>query len=266
MVHTGPVQRWRIGDVQVVRVEDVDFALPSEEPLPAWAVPGLAPSTGEHRVAFSALAVRDGDTRIVVDPWLQAQRDQPDAAAQAERLLAELDAAGFAPDAVDVVVNSHLEGVGWNTRPDGDDWVLSFPNARYLYPADEVAAAERGEELPGLDDFRHLASLTAIESVQSTRALTSSVTVEPTTGHSVGHQVVRIDSQDDLAVYLGHLVIHPLQLSDPGSNPVDDGPDAATERRHYLGELADRRGTLLTTLVGGAGGGVVARGGEGYRF
>jgi glyoxylase-like metal-dependent hydrolase (beta-lactamase superfamily II) len=259
------MHRWRVGEVEVVRIEHLDFALPSRAPVPRWAVPDLAPSTDEYRVAFSALAVRDGDTRLVLDPWLQTDRDHPDAAAEAARLLDDLETAGFPAGEVDLVVHSHLEGIGWSTRPGPTGWELSFPNARYLFPADEIAAVERGEPLPGIDDFVHLASLTTIEAVRSGRRLTASVSVEPTTGHSVGHQVVRIDDGRHLAIYLGHLLIHPLQLVDPGTNPVDDGDDAAAERHRYLGELADRDGLLLTTLVGGSGGGVVARRDDGYR-
>ena len=47
-----------------------------------------------------------------------------------------LQRAGVQPEAVDVVVNTHLhtDHVGWNTKRDGDSWVPTFPNARYLIP------------------------------------------------------------------------------------------------------------------------------------
>lgn len=251
--------------MEVVRIEDLDFAVPTERTLPEWAVPDLGPSPDQYRVAFSALAIRDGDTRVVVDPWLQADRESQDADARAQRLLGELATEGFPAASVDAVVNSHLEGIGWTTRPDGDDWALSFPNARHLYPDDEIAAVERDEPLPGIDDFRRLATLTDIEAVAAPHGLSGSISVEPTSGHSVGHQVVRVDDGEHVAIYLGHLLIHPLQLVDPAANPVDDGDDAAAVRQHYLGDLADRGGTLLTTLVGGSGGGPVQRDGTGYR-
>jgi glyoxylase-like metal-dependent hydrolase (beta-lactamase superfamily II) len=39
-------------------------------------------------------------------------------------------------DRVDVVINTHVHSdhVGWNTKRDGDSWVPTFPNARYLIP------------------------------------------------------------------------------------------------------------------------------------
>jgi len=38
---------------------------------------------------------------------------------------------------VDLVINTHLhlDHVGWNTRLIDDQWVPTFPNARYLMPA-----------------------------------------------------------------------------------------------------------------------------------
>jgi len=261
------MQTWTVGDVEIVRIADLDFALPADETMLEWMVPSLAPSTSEYRVAFSALAVRDGDTRVVVDPWLQAERDKPEAAATVERLLGELERAGFAADEVDLVVNTHLESVGWNTRPDGDDWVLTFPNARYVYPADEVAAVAAGEPVFGSADFIHLQDITDVEAVVGIAALTESISVEPTVGHSWGHQIVRIESLGDVAIYLGHLVIHPLQIARPGVHEWEhESAIAAGPRTQYLGELADREGLLLTTLVGGAGGGCVRRDGDGFRL
>ncbi len=50
--------------------------------------------------------------------------------------LGALRHAGVEPEAVDVVVNTHLhtDHVGWNTKRDGDSWVPTFPNARYVIP------------------------------------------------------------------------------------------------------------------------------------
>ena len=49
--------------------------------------------------------------------------------------LDTLRAAGVAPEAVDVVICTHLhvDHVGWNTRLDDGRWVPTFPRARYLF-------------------------------------------------------------------------------------------------------------------------------------
>jgi glyoxylase-like metal-dependent hydrolase (beta-lactamase superfamily II) len=267
------MHRWTVGDVEIVRVDDLNFSIPSDEPVPAWSIPDLAPSTHEVGIAFTALAIADGGTRIVVDPWMANDRPraEPDAAQHAECLLGELAGAGFAPDEVDVVVNSHLDGIGWNTRPSDRGWVPSFPNARYLYPAAEVAAIEAGEEVfgrEGRDAFAELDRAVGVERVQPPCSLTESVTLVDAPGHNWGHLAVRIEREGDLAIYPGHLFLTPWDIDDPTrgdeGNPQID--IAIATRRTILDELATRGGRLLTTLLGGSGSGVVERTEAGYRL
>lgn len=261
--------RWQIGDIDIVRVTDDDFALPSDRPVPEWCVGDLAPSLDEVGLAFSALAVRSADTNIVIDPWLANDfpRNGDDAAARAERLLGELTAEGFPADAVDIVVNTHLDGIGWNTRPDGDGgWCLSFPSARHLYPAAEVEAIERGDDIGGRDAFVGLAALVDIERVRAPEVIAPGVALVDAPGHNPGHHAVRIVTDDDIAIYPGHLILTPFDIADPDEDQTVgmDGEPAALTRRVILDELADRGGLLLTTLLGGSGGGRVVRDGAGF--
>ena len=74
------MHRWRVGQVEVVRIEDDDFTLPSERPVPDWAVPAFTPSVDQFPAAFSAIALTDGAHHVVVDPWLanDGARTRPD--------------------------------------------------------------------------------------------------------------------------------------------------------------------------------------------
>lgn len=49
--------------------------------------------------------------------------------------LFKLTEAGFASETIDTVVCTHLhvDHVGWNTRLVDDEWVPTFPKARYLF-------------------------------------------------------------------------------------------------------------------------------------
>jgi glyoxylase-like metal-dependent hydrolase (beta-lactamase superfamily II) len=269
------VHRWQVGQVEVVRIEDDDFALPSERRAPDWAVPALAPTAEQVGVAFSVLALADGDRRILVDPWLANDfpRHRPDAEAHANRLLGELEAVGFGPDAVDTVVNTHFDGVGWNTRPvatapaepDADPdqlrWVTSFPKARYLYPRAELEAWRAGL-FPSADGaFEQLADEGRLHPVDPPVALTPHISLDDAPGHAHGHLVVTIDSDGQLAMIPGHLFLNLFQIVDPTEAADIDPETASLTRRRLLETLADRHGLLLTTLMGGPGGGVVRRDG-----
>jgi glyoxylase-like metal-dependent hydrolase (beta-lactamase superfamily II) len=261
--------RWTVGDVEIVRVDGANFTLPSDELMPAWAVPAFTPSVHEAPVAFSALALRSGDTRIVVDPWLvdDSPRRRADAGNVVDGLLAALASVGFAADEVDLVVNSHIDGIGWNTRPSDGRWVPTFPNATYLFPADELAAVDAGLEVIGSEHLTPLYEAGVVHPVPLPHTIDGSITLEPAPGHNWGHLAVRIDAGGEVAIYPGHLVLSLLQVDQPDRDLGDtDLAVAITSRRRLLGELADRHGILLTTLVGGAGGGAVERNGDGYRL
>jgi glyoxylase-like metal-dependent hydrolase (beta-lactamase superfamily II) len=53
--------------------------------------------------------------------------------------LEDLIAAGYEPDAADIVLCTHLhfDHVGWNTRAQNGHWIPTFPNARYLFDRHE---------------------------------------------------------------------------------------------------------------------------------
>lgn len=260
------MHEWRVGDVQILRIDDFDLPLPSDERLPEWMVPTWGPSVDEYRTADSVVAIRDGDTRIVIDPWLLSFRPADDAAEHSRRLLDELAAVDFDPADVDFVVNTHLDGLGWNTVPDGEGWRLAFPNAAYLYPTEDVDSVERGDDRGDeAHEFRHLATLTEVTAVDESLSLTPSVSARRSGGHGWGHQVVRIERSGDVAVHLGHLVVHPGQFPNP-DYATEDNLDAPAVRRRQLGAVADEGGLAITALVGGPGGGRVIRDGDGFRL
>lgn len=263
------MHRWRVGDAEIVRVEDSSFALPTAYDVPAWMVPEFAPTDTEIGLAFSAVGIAVDGLRIIVDPWLadDGPRDRPDAAEHVGSLLERLSAGGFEPDDVDLVINSHIDGIGWNTRPDrSGGWVPTFPSARHLFPQAELDALDAGVELYGGGQVSVLRDAGLVEPVVvSPHEVSPALQLVDAPGHNAGHVAVRVESGADLAVIPGHVILTPIQVDDPGYDAGDVDLALATEtRRQILGELADRHGLLVTTLVGGPGGGRVERTGQGF--
>lgn len=258
------VHRWRVGDVTIVRVDSTAFPLPVDRPVPAWAVPHLAPSTEAYHLAFSGFGIVDGDTRVVVDPWLADDnpRDAPDAADRVAGLLGALGDAGVPADEVDVVVDTHIDGIGWNTRPAGSGgWAPTFPNARYLVPGAELDAVERGEPLLGGAGFAPLLEAGLVDRVDTSPgtgpvAVSPHVSLHPAPGHDFGHVAVHVEDGGELAIVPGHLFLDVMQVDDPSARP-GDGPEAPDTRRRVLSLLAERRGLLLSPFFGGEGAGRV---------
>lgn len=263
------MHRWRVGDAEIVRFEDTSFALATSYAVPAWMVPEFAPTDAEIGIAFSAIGIVVDGLRIIVDPWLadDGPRDRPDAADHVDALLEQLAAAGFASGSVDLVINSHVDGIGWNTRPDASgDWTPTFPKARYLFPHAELDAIDAAGERYGGEHLAVLREAGLVDPVMtSPHEVSPAVQLVDAPGHNAGHVAVRVESGGDLAIIPGHVILSPIQVDDPGYDAGDvDLADATATRRELLSELADRHGLLVTTLVGGPGGGRVERTGQGF--
>ncbi len=165
-----------------------------------------------------------------------------------------LSAAGLRPTDVDVVVSTHLHSdhVGWNTRWVDGQWVPTFPNARYLFVA---------EELEYWLDVHHRAPVPAIadsvipildaglaEVVPHDAELADGIRLQHTPGHTPGHVVVRVDGGDGRAVITGDLLHSPIQVKHPDicmTRDVDMA-QSARSRHDLLAEIAAEP-TLLCT-------------------
>ena len=250
---------WTIGDVTVVRVEERVMAIEPRfivpgltpaviDPLRAWAAPFVT-DDGRMLLSVHAFVVTDGDTTVVIDTCVGPHRDRPLPGDDSfvDRLAAAIDG-GLA--AVDVVLCTHLhfDHVGWHTRRDGDRWVPTFPNARYLFAREEVAHL-RGEDDHGL----HAVAIAPIveagqaELVEPDHRVSRSLELTPTPGHTPAHVSVRIESGGAAALITGDCVHHPVQLHHPdlAADPFDwDTARSTATRRALVERLADS-GTLV---------------------
>ncbi len=201
-----------------------------ERPRPAWVI-------------------QSGDARIVVDPAQAADdilRSDADAAAHQEAFSAVLDAAGVPRDSVTHVIATHLDGIGmiaWR-NPDGS-WVPFFPNAPILMQQREMDAIDAGTHKP--DRMEVLAELRDQGAVQAVTGdhlqVTADVALEFTGAHTPGHQIVRINSDGEAAVMLGHLAVSPLHLATGACAQQHPDPAACggcARRASQRGCIADR--------------------------
>jgi glyoxylase-like metal-dependent hydrolase (beta-lactamase superfamily II) len=258
--------RWEWGAVQVTRVDDPGFELVLPQDAANAAVLASHPWLSPHyvtpgqalRVGSSATVVRTPSGVVIVDPWLAY--DDP---ARLAPRLAALRAAGVDPDDVDLVVNSHVDGVGANVRADGSP---TFANARYLLPAAELAALRDGRHhddrgLPFVD----LEDKGILEGVRGDEHLLPGLHLEDTPGHAEGHVVLWITSGGHGAVVAGHLFLHPAQVADPTVGHGDPDPVALdASRRRLLRRCAAERTLLIGPLFAPPGGGRVGHDGTSW--
>jgi glyoxylase-like metal-dependent hydrolase (beta-lactamase superfamily II) len=156
--------------------------------------------------------------------------------------LADLAAAGVAPDEVDVVVNTHLhmDHTGWNTRLEDGQWVPTFPNATYLMPKIDFdfwnpanghvsAVLGQGNDGSFIDSVEPVHQAGQAVLWQDSHTIDSSLRLEPAPGHTPGSSVLMLSSGSDRVVFAGDTVHVPVQFLEPRySSCLCEDPAVAT--------------------------------------
>lgn len=283
------IRQWKIGNVEVVRIVEI-FELPdindglfqecSRERVlrHPWLVPKYATPAGSLKMNFQAFALRAGERRIMVDTCIgnDKQRQAPMFHRIQTTFLEDLAFAGFEPSSVDTVLctHLHLDHVGWNTRLEGDMWVPTFPNARYLFNRAEwdfvvglmgVAGAET-DHVP--DSLLPVYQAGLVDFVSTDQQVTSEIRLEPTPGHTPGHVSVSIFSEGRRAIITGDIMHHPIQCAEPELRTrfCNDPEQAIRTRRRFLERYQDRQAYVIGSHFCDPTGGWIVRDGAGWRF
>ncbi len=280
-----------MGHATVTRVVElrvqIQTALFAETPAEAWPENAdlLEPlfwdrATDEWKIAMQTWVVEVDGLTILVDTGVGNDRDRPHMPPLDHLdtdFLGALARAGVQPEAVDVVINTHLhtDHVGWNTRlpaasgagaGDGS-WVPTFPNARYLMPeldyrhfSPDGASTNEGMRIVFADSVLPVEAQTELYS--GDHQLSESVWLRPAAGHTPGSSVLWLDAGVP-AVFVGDLTHCPIQLARPDDAcAFDEDPRAAAvTRNRVLTEASRRRAMVIPAHYPGHGGArVVARG------
>lgn len=277
--------RWRIGEVTVTKVVELEQELPLSGLLPSatvealaahreWLEPHFIDDAGMTDLSIHAFIIESSGLRIIVDTCV-GDRDMaglPGFTGDAA-FLKRLTAAGFPPESIDVVCCTHLhfDHVGWNTRLEGDRWVPTFPNARYLFCRAEYDAwmAEPGGYAWNLPDtVAPVVEAGLVDLVDPDHRVTSEIRFVPTPGHSPGHVSVLIESDGSRAIITGDATHHPVQWAEVewGMSGDFDGAMAAASRLRMRDEHGDTDTLVLGTHYAAPSAGHVVRREGRWRF
>ena len=260
---------WQIGDVSVTKVPEIEPHWPFSAILPGgedlidahdWLRPDFLTDDGRMKLSIHALVVESQGMKIMVDTCCGNGKSRPGARPfdnLETDFLDDLTVAGFGPSEIDVVVCTHLhvDHVGWNTRLEGDQWVPTFPNARYLFVQAEYDhwRAEPQNYGPVFDDsVAPVMDAGLGELVAPDHVVNSEVRLESTPGHTPGHASVRIESGGELGIITGDMIHHPVQFAHPDlASSADWRQDMSTATRHEaFARWADGRLIIGTHFAG----------------
>jgi glyoxylase-like metal-dependent hydrolase (beta-lactamase superfamily II) len=281
--------QWKIGDVTVKRIVEMEMpvkynpkhsllpqATPEELRKMPWLYPHFVSEDDRLLMSIHALLVEAPGMRLVVDTCIG--NDKPRAFLRGEALstpfLKQLADAGWSRESVNAVVCTHLhvDHVGWNTMKDGDRWVPTFPNARYLIGKVEYEhwAKEGDEEQQNIlgDSVKPIFESGLADMVELTHRISPAIRLIPTTGHTPGHVSVLIESKGESAVITGDMVHHPSQFTHPDWDDRfdNDARTAESTRRAFVKDFGDKAVLVIGTHFATPSAGHIKKDGERYRF
>ena len=258
------IRHWRVGDVEIARIvevnaweDDIAMLLPGAKPelvqKYGWLRPHFATADGRMILSFQCFVLRSRGKAVMIDTCIgnDRQREFDVFTNMRTTFLDDLRAAGFPPGEMHAVLCTHLhfDHVGWNTMKVGGQWVPTFPQARYLFGRREY---QHWQHLKATGGYHHMEHLTdSIEPITAAGLaefidpdfqLTDEVSLIPTPGHTPGHVSVLIQSKGHSAVITGDMMHHPIQLAlptTPGNFDMDKEQGART-RLEFVRRFADR--------------------------
>ncbi|MFE1855866.1 MBL fold metallo-hydrolase [Streptomyces sp. NPDC059489] len=286
--HSRPA--WNLGNIVVHRIDEITLP-PQTGPwlLPdattdvideaSWLRPHFADS-GTLRLASHTFAVEVGGLRILVDTGIGNSKPRANPAWNnlSSDYLQRLDAFGFAPDSIDLVITTHLhtDHVGWNTHLVDGQWQPTFPHARYLtsraewdyWTRAEKDEARRQMFRDSVDPVRDSGQYDLVDLPDRGSEVADGIWLVPAPGHTPGQVAVELRGTDRTALITGDSIHHPVQLSHPHlTSCVDtDAQQAVRTRARLLEQLADTDSLLLGTHFPDPTGGTVHTDGTRYRL
>ena len=264
------IRHWRVGDVEVARIvevnafeDDISMLLPDATPefvqQYPWLCPHFATKDGKMILSFQAFVLRSRGKAFMIDTCIGNDRHREfDVFTNMQTsFLQDLRDAGFPPEQIAGVLCTHLhfDHVGWNTQKVDGRWVPTFPQARYYFGHKEFAHWKHLRDTGGYHHVDHLVDSVdpvleagLVDFIDPDFLLTDEVSLIPTPGHTPGHVSVLIRSRGEEAVITGDMMHHPIQLAVPTTHGRFDMDQAQGAKTRV--EFIDRFANKPTLVIG----------------
>lgn len=252
----------RIGNAECFLVSDGEFRIDGGGhfglvPKVLWEKFFPADELNRVATALNCLLILSEGKRILVDTGFGRKLSPKELeiyGLQGERsdLLNNLQRLGFAPEDIDIVINTHLHSdhCGGNTILRDGKAVPTFPNAQYwiqrlewadaLYPNERTRNTYLPENLLPIQEAGQLHLLFG-----DTR-VTGEVRCQVTRGHTRAHQCVIIESAEEAAIFLGDLASMAIKMERLGwISAFDAEPMETLETKRSIRNWALEKHALL---------------------
>jgi glyoxylase-like metal-dependent hydrolase (beta-lactamase superfamily II) len=234
-------------------------------PKPLWEKRIPADARNRIPLAMRCLLVETPDALVLIDNGAGHKENEKfidiygidnsssDPARWPTRLEEALAQAGFSPDDVDIMIDTHLhfDHAGGNTRRTADgDVALSFPRARYIVRRGEWEWAHlRNERIAASylpDNFDSVHRAGHIDLVDDDVEVVPGIQLYRTPGHTPHHQSVLVRSRGETACFLADVMPTSAHLPLPWIMGYDVEPLITLEtKRQLLGRAREEEWLLV---------------------
>lgn len=285
------IHSWSIGDARVTSV--VEYVSPTHAPEAIFPdfredafrrhaeklPPGSwFPNIRRFTIAVQIWVLRTGSDIVLIDSGVGNRKPRPVPRMDMLNtlLLQWLAAAGAAPEQVTHVLLTHLhtDHVGWNTTRDGDRWVPTFPNARYLIPHTDFdyfkSLRDTGKAFDSSFDDSVMPVVDAglADFIDARSELPGGLRPVEAFGHTPGMLNYWLRSGGKAGLFSADVFHHPMQVLKPSWNTafcvLQD--EARKTRGAVLAEAASTRALIMPCHFPEPYAGYARRAGDGYRF
>lgn len=272
---------WRLHAIQAGGQKLDGGAMFGVVPKPLWERRIPADARNRIQLGMRCLLIEHPDALVLIDTGAGNKENEKfheiygvENAGSAGRTMLEdgIRAAGFAPDDITMVINTHFhfDHAGGNTYRDAEGVVRpSFERARYLVQRGEVAFALRPNERTSASYFPRnwqcVQEAGRLELVDGEPSVLEGIRLLRTPGHVPHHQSIVLESAGETAIYLGDLVPTSHHISLPWIMGYDVEPLVTLEsKRRILTQARDEGWLVLFEHDAAVPWGRVARDAKGF--
>jgi glyoxylase-like metal-dependent hydrolase (beta-lactamase superfamily II) len=255
------MQRLSLGNFELTAVSDGTYSLDGGAffgvvPKSLWQRKVTPNERNLVPAGLNSVVVRTGDKTILIETGIgnKLTEKMVKIYGQPAKLLSNLAAAGFSPDDIDIVINTHLhfDHCGWNTVLRGSSVVPTFPRAKYYAPEGEWQYARQPSERDAISyisaNYDPLVSSGQMQLLKGDEEIVPGVSVAVFPGHTRHMQAVILRSAGKTACYISDLIPTSWHLDLTWGMAFDLFPleTIANKKRYYAQAIPEKWLTLFT--------------------
>ncbi|MCU0649912.1 MAG: MBL fold metallo-hydrolase [Gemmatimonadaceae bacterium] len=283
LIETRQIGALRVHAIQAGRQRLDGGAMFGVVPKVLWQRKIAADERNRIELGMRCLLVEHADGLVLIDTG-SGNKETPkfhdiygieNAGAEGRTALEDgVRAAGFTPEDVSLVINTHLhfDHAGGNTWRDADGTIRpAFPRARYVVQRGEHGWATHPNERTVASyfppNFAPLEAAGVLDLIDGDRVLRPGISVRRTPGHVPHHQSVVIDGGSERAIFLGDVMPTSHHVPLPWIMGYDVEPLVTLEsKRALLTEAVADRWLLVFEHDAQVAWGRAAHDGKGFAF